>query len=215
MIIAIRFGLLAVFAALAGTILSVGQSISDLPSLEGAVRSGQVREVTVLTGAPGDVFARQQVIWSTSWYDRITEVRPEQPGDLVESSNGAADIPSRDAGEYLTALAGDGRSELIVHRGSYRYTDTGVLNWRTPEWAGPSAVALWVAVLFVLVGGPHPWRATRWAWFWLLLGIPELAIPAFLLFSGPGLGLRPPRAGRRGFTGGWAFVLFLIFSGSN
>lgn len=72
--------------------------------------------------------------------------------------------------------------------------------------------ATFVAVLFVLINGPQPRWATRWAWFWLILN-PALVITAalFLIVSGPVSPTREPvpQSGRR-LTGGWAFLIAVV-----
>ena len=64
----------------------------------------------------------------------------------------------------------------------------------------------------LLVGSREPWRATSWAWAWLILLTP-VGVPAFLLFGGI-TGLAPPRPGHRRLTGGWAFLLALALGGA-
>ena len=76
----------------------------------------------------------------------------------------------------------------------------------------PSALAITAFLLFVvglghLVGGPQPWRATRWGWFWLLL--PPFGSVAYLVLAGPTPGVPGPRGAHRRLTGGWAFLLSL------
>ena len=76
----------------------------------------------------------------------------------------------------------------------------------------PLAVVLllgWLAALALLVTGPEPLRATRWAWCWLLI-VPLVGVPAFLLLSGPTPGLPRPAPGRPRLTGGWALLLSLV-----
>ena len=73
-----------------------------------------------------------------------------------------------------------------------------MLGWQVPDPIGIVAFVLHLAGLALLVTGPQPWRATRWAWFWLLL-LPPVGSIAFLLLSGPTAGLPAPkvRPGRR------------------
>lgn len=74
-----------------------------------------------------------------------------------------------------------------------------------------AAVVLTVAGLVLLVLGPNPWRATRWAWFWLM-GLPPVAA-LFVLLSGPVPGLPPPRRPLDRLTGGWAFFISVVLLG--
>ncbi len=79
---------------------------------------------------------------------------------------------------------------------------------------GPVYVVLLGATL-VLNGGPRPWRATRWAWAWLVLLVPPFGIAAYLALGGP-TGLFRPRDPRRVWlTGGWAFLLALLLGGGS
>ena len=76
-----------------------------------------------------------------------------------------------------------------------------------------AGVAVWLAVLLLIVGGPEPWRATRWAWGWVVLLAGPLGSVAYLLLGGP-LALLRPHAGHRRLTGGWAFLLaWFLFAG--
>ena len=40
--------------------------------------------------------------------------------------------------------------------------------WQTPAWLGVYLLVGGTAWLILLVNGPRPWRATRWARFWLV-----------------------------------------------
>lgn len=62
--------------------------------------------------------------------------------------------------------------------------------------------------------GPAPWRATSWAWIWLILGGGPLGSIAYLLLGGP-LGLWRPRDVNRRLTGGWAFLIALVLGGGS
>lgn len=98
-----------------------------------------------------------------------------------------------------------------------------VVAWTVPDTSSAyiAVVPLWtlatfVGGLFVLINGPQPRWATRWAWFWLILN-PAIVVtlPLFVISSGP---LRPttrPTApsGRR-LTGGWAFLFAVVVLGS-
>ncbi|KGH45447.1 hypothetical protein IN07_17300 [Modestobacter caceresii] len=65
-----------------------------------------------------------------------------------------------------------------------------VLGWRLSNWAGAMLLAHGLAVVLLLVGGPPPARASRWAWFWL--SWPPIGSLAFLLLSGPFPGVPAP-----------------------
>lgn len=64
-----------------------------------------------------------------------------------------------------------------------------------------------LATLVLLVGGPQPRLATKWAWFWLL-GVGPLGV-AFLLLEPVPVWLRDALPARTRLTGGWAFLLMI------
>ena len=110
--------------------------------------------------------------------------------------------------DHLVALAPDVRI-VDGERGYYSQSVYG--------WSVPGALALRILVLFVgtlsMILGPRPWRATRWAWAWLVLLVPLVGVPAYLLFGGPTGLFRPKPPHRPGLTGGWAFLLALLLGG--
>jgi hypothetical protein len=96
-----------------------------------------------------------------------------------------------------------------------RTTDhaTMFMGWGVPWQVAIVGMASWLAVLLLIVGGPEPWRATRWAWGWAWLLTGPLGSVAYLLLGGP-TGFRRPQHGHRRLTGGWAFLLaWLLFAG--
>ena len=98
---------------------------------------------------------------------------------------------------------------MAVSRSGSSFT---VLGWQVPAWMGIAALLLWLAVVFLLGNGPRPWRATRWAWFWLVVAAAPVGVPAFLILSGPAPPLPAPHIGARRLTGGWAFLLVAVIS---
>jgi hypothetical protein len=87
-----------------------------------------------------------------------------------------------------------------------------VLGISVPSPLADLAVILTVAGVVILVLGPQPWRATRWAWFWCNAN--PVGMAAFLLLSGPLPGLPLPRKITQRLTGGWGFLLMLVASGT-
>lgn len=71
------------------------------------------------------------------------------------------------------------------------------------SWAGIAGIA----TLVLLVAGPQPRLATKWAWFWLM-GIGPLPL-AFLLLEPVPVWLRDALPARQRLTGGWAFLIAL------
>ncbi len=170
------------------------------------VASGKVDEVAVIGVDDPQAGDHVEVRW-TVWAGVLDQYAQVEIGDSR----------SYDAwGEETYTSSGDPRDTLrSLHRG---LTITSGPQPRPTflfaEWEVPGAVALlamgtWLGTLLLLVGGPPPWRATRWAWAWaVLLGGPLGAL-AFLLLGGP-LGVLRPGQGHRRVTGGWAFLLCLL-----
>lgn len=87
------------------------------------------------------------------------------------------------------------------------------MGWGVPWQVAALGMATWLGVLLLIVGGPEPWRATRWAWGWVWVLSGPVGSFAFLLLGGP-LGLLRPHPGHRRLTGGLAFLLAsVLFAG--
>ena len=79
----------------------------------------------------------------------------------------------------------------------------------TVDWRGSGLASL--VTLGLLIFGPQPRWATKWAWFWLL-GIGPMSAVFLLLEPVPVWQNGPAYARPSRLTGGWAFLLAL-FSG--
>lgn len=66
--------------------------------------------------------------------------------------------------------------------------------------------------LFLLVAGPQPRLATKWAWFWLTLAVPPAWL-AFVVLEPTRWGRRAPqRQAARRLTAGWALLLGIVLA---
>jgi hypothetical protein len=100
-----------------------------------------------------------------------------------------------------------------ITQGSPGSPSISFMGWYAPAAVVLLALAAWSFVLLLIIGGPEPWRATRWAWGWAWLLTGPFGAFAYLLLAGP-LGAARPRSGHRRVTGGWAFVLtWMVFAG--
>ena len=202
----LRAVLLAGWAAIAVTALTVGQFSTSLADLKAAVAAGQVREVTSLGAMEPGVtgYGVQEVTWRQDWWTRRTEVRVLTPGEQPPTS----DLPvvGRDVLPQLRQLNPD----LVVREGQWSQSSSSIWGVRMPPWVGLTWLLLALTTLGLVMSGPQPWRASRWAWFWL--GWLPGGQVAFLVLSGPTPPLtRPgPRAWR--LTGGWAFLALLVIT---
>lgn len=81
----------------------------------------------------------------------------------------------------------------------------GVMARTGVTWQPAGAVAL--MALMVIIFGPQPRLATKWAWFWTVSAMPPLWL-AFLALEPVPIWRRRAMAPRlERFTGGWAFLL--------
>jgi len=103
--------------------------------------------------------------------------------------------------------ARDPRVRLVLEPWGSGVSSAFLLGRGLPGWLGLALLGAALTTLGLVVAGPEPQRATRWAWFWLHW-TPVGAL-AFLLLSGPTPGLPAPRSGRR-LTGGRGFLLALV-----
>lgn len=66
--------------------------------------------------------------------------------------------------------------------------------------------------LGLLIFGPQPRWATKWAWFWLTLAVGPLWL-VFVLFEPVPLWIKQPLPVVKRFTGGWSFLLSIFVLG--
>lgn len=199
--------LLAATLALTGAWVVVTEQPTSYRDLREAVAAGDVDEVTV--DGPTSAFrgrTQVEVRWRSGpfgAFQHVATVTEQRPlGDRLWARR----IVVEDAGDDLIALDPDLRVERqqdIRGGATFGVYDRPVSGWFV---AIAFAVGLWTFLL--LITGDPPWRATRWAWFWLLGLVPPLGAVAFLLLSGR-TGRWPPRQPEKKLTGGWAFLIAL------
>jgi hypothetical protein len=177
------------------------------------VAAGDVRSVTVSGGLQGFGVMGQEVTWRRWGITRTATVTQVSPGyDLGDRSGTTSQrVGSLDIGVQLQRLS----PSLTVVRDSATSNAHSVLGAGVPAWGAGVYPSLLLGTLLLVVCGPSPWRATRWAWFWLML-VPFVGPVAIALLGGPVAVLHrwlpPPRRGRRPLTGGRAafVVIFLL-----
>lgn len=190
----------------------VGERESSYAALESGLRSGDVTAVrveSVLTrsdgtlGEPGQGSTGHRLIWRDGWQQRFTTVRQETSDALDPTSSGPRiEGPVDDA---LRQISPDVRLTFVQPRSAWSTIGEYVV---PPLWGFLPLTAglLWLAVLG---NGPEPRLATRWAWFWLAFSPAVLAVaPAYLI-----LGAQGATPGARRLTGGWAFLISILFLG--
>lgn len=206
------FVLLGWVLALVPAVSGIEESAS-YAHLQRDLRSGQVDEVRVTGDILGSDEAGYSVVtvhWRQGWRGFATEVVQVQGDDV--------DQPPKDLTKVRGSIADDLlelRPGLAIEREPLHATSNATLlgDQVTGAWAWV-VVVLFIASLGLLVTGPEPRRATRWAWFWLWSVVPPLFVIAFLALGGSVSG-REHVGGRRGrLTGGWAFLIALVLGGA-
>jgi hypothetical protein len=190
----------------------IAQRPASLSALYEAAENGRLGTVRLTEGLPPGAtgYVTQHVVWRDAWWvlrrTSVVVVSPGErpPAELSEprartTDDVAAQLRQRDRRVRLASMDRE-PSSFSVH------------GWTLPGWVGPALIVHTLLTLFVLVNGPEPWRATRWAWFWLLT--PPIGTMVFLVLSGPTPGLPRPRGRGRRLTGGWAFLLALVIGGA-
>ncbi|MCW2790950.1 MAG: hypothetical protein JWO76_48 [Nocardioides sp.] len=214
----LRLALLVGWLLLGVAVVARGERTSSFHELEARVASGDVHDVTLvgngLTSA-GRASVPVEVRWRDGLFHHtatVVETRPRRAAPNRAHRDPDSTVITGTVEERLAAS----QPGLRFHRGDYPGVTSSYLGLRLPAWAGSAGLGLLLGALLVLMAGPSPWRATRWAWFWLLGLASPLGVIAFLLLSGP-LRRTPvaaPRDPARRLTGGWAFLLVVAVSGA-
>ena len=202
----LRYALLVAWLVVGVGALVLGERPSSRGELDEGVRSGSVEQVRVVGGLPPGVVghALQQVHWRDGLVRRWYEVQQVSPG-----TSPTRGLPSS-TGEVGAELA-QAHPGLRVDRVAGPYQGFTLGGRAVPGWVPLLAVVVSVLSLVAVALGPEPWRATRWAWFWLLST--PVGAAAFLLLSGPTPGVRHTRDPARRLTGGWGLLLAALLGG--
>jgi hypothetical protein len=204
----VRLGVIACWLLVVVALPLAGERSASWNDVQAAVGDGAVHTVRVSgeLGPGTSGYGTVEIHWRDGLLRRVTTVvqvrgQGERPGEstLEDASAVLHTAPST----RLAAL----QPGLSVRRDDDLPGGGRLFGWAVPAVVGMVAFFLLVVGFGLLVTGPQPWRATRWAWFWLLAS-PVGAI-AFLLLSGRTPGLPTPKDLTRRLTGGWAFLLAL------
>ncbi len=203
-------GLMVVVTA--ALMVTMGVRPSTYGDLLADVSSSKVDEVQVLDAATTSEGRRVELRWSVlgGILDQYAVVRVmEDPG--YRAWDESVVVTSADPRETLRGINPD----ISIATGSpLDGPSVSFMEWRAPGPVALLAMATWLTVLLMLVGGPEPWRATRWAWGWFVLMGGPLGSVAYLLLGGP-LGVLRPRHPHRRLTAGWAFLIAVAFLGGD
>lgn len=201
----LAWALIAVQLALPVAALFLGARQETYVELRRAVASGEVSSVVVSGGTTQPFRGRQQVEvrWREHGILHYAEAVEQHP--LRRDRLNGLQVVS-DVGEDLRGLDPGVQVDRRPHDDLVSGASIATLpHWRFPGWLGLAWLGSLLLTVGVVIGGPVPWRATRWAWFWIVGGLP-LAGPLAYLLLGGATGCWAPRTRRR-LTGGIAFVL--------
>jgi hypothetical protein len=195
-------------------IVLAGERRSDLGALHGGLAEGSVSEVRITGLSEGGVqngFATVRLGWDSGFLHRYTEIIVASSGRMAERASNSQGLPVV-VGDPVATLENI-QPGVAIAREDYRsgsYWEPG--GWTLRGWPGVLVGLTFLATLFLLLGGPQPWRATRWAWFWIVLASPLFGALAYALLGGPVAAI-PPKERERRLSGGWAFLIGLFLLG--
>lgn len=202
----LRWGIIATWVLIIATAAAVGQRSTSLHQLEDGLSTGRVRTVYVAGGVQGaEGYATQQLHWRQGLLQYRTEVLQVSPGTQAPTDTGD-DVSAVRTGDIGAELASSYPAVHVI-RDQPASPGASTHGWLVPGWLLLLGIIAGLLALYLLINGPPPWRATRWAWFWFWLMATPVGILAFLLLSGPTPPLPAPRDHTRRLTGGWAFVV--------
>lgn len=221
--LALRLGASAVLVGTAAAAVLTGAQVSTLSDLQLELARGEVQQVRVIgemgPGATGTSTVTLE--WEEGRRTHMAEVRQRSTG---EGTNG---IPVGGSGADGAIVDGSVTQMLRDAAGSNSVTITPseapavsfegptVLGAKVPGWTGVAMLVVSLLTLGLLIQGPRPRYATRWAWFWFFVFGGWVADLVFLLGAGPvrDEAVQDGPARRRPITGGWAFLACLIVVG--
>lgn len=177
-----------------GLVLGLAQMLTEpverpLQDLLDGLRSGDVETVTIARPEPGvEAFGTWEVRWTGDGL-------PGRASYEISDDGGSAPV---DEGRLILDAAERSPAPVDVTV-RLHFIESGT-TWNVASLFSFGAFLL-------LIAGPQPRLATKWAWFWLAGGAPLLWL-AFVVLEPVPLWRRAPAAARpRRLTGGWAFLL--------
>lgn len=187
----------------------LGARHTSYADLSAALRSGQVTSVEV-SGAlePGDGgWSIARVTWQDGRLTRITEV--------LDTGSAGVRERKQSSGEQAVVMLVDRIRQMAPEEVTIRRTSSAepaaadFAGFRAPLALGLVAIVLGLVTLGLLVNGPEPRRANRWAFGWLMLASP-VGLIGYLILGSP-TGLLGPASGRlEQMRGGWGFVFAVL-----
>jgi hypothetical protein len=192
--------------------------MTSMDDFDSAVASGRVHTVRLVGAMPAGATGSSLV--ELHWHDRlvarVSEVR--QVSSDINGSPGSSGTDRIVVGDLVGHLSSTHPGLRVINEPDAPYHSVGngiVMGWRVPGWIALVVLFSWITTLGLLINAPEPWRATRWAWFWIITNpLVPLGSLAFLLLSGPTPLLPAAKTNGRRLHGGWAFIITTVVTGT-
>lgn len=194
-----------------------GEKESTYGTLVGDLVDGvSVLEVEGLLPESSNGWGTVRIRWRSGGIDRVTEV--VDASSPREARRARREMRAWESQTHVQVNLAQALREWSpdVHVQTQPFAESSGLHgqmsgWRTPGWLALAALTLGLTTLGLVVSGPRPRRANRWAWFWMLLLSP-LGLALYLAFGGPA-GRREPSPPRAPYMrGGWGFLAALVLA---
>ena len=187
---------------------------ATVADFEGDLLRGRVTAVEVVRADPDDGGQGSLGLrWSTGLVDSFARYEYDQARGVDEVA------------PLLAQARADGVPVQRVLIGDYPETVTaeGMLVTLFGPWVSLASLLVLGLSVIALITTPHPWFATRWAWFWLAWAVPVLWVAFFALEPRPLRRSAQIAAARvpatpllaapdRRLTGGLAFLIAWLLS---
>jgi hypothetical protein len=183
---------------------------STFADLKADVAAGRVTEVQVAGGlrprAHG--FSVVELRWReglVGYSTSVIEVTDRRVPRYVDDSEVTAVLH-----EPVEWLLREANPDVGVSETARSGLTLSLFGWTPAEWVAWAFLAALITTLGSVVVGPEPLRATRWAWFWLVLLTTPVGAVAYVLLSGvlrAKSSVSSPHSPTSRLTGGWAFLL--------
>ncbi len=189
-----RAGLVLCWVVTLLTAYVIGEHRATLGELYDGVASGDVHSVSIEGGlAPGAQGSTTQFVrWRDGYVVRIAEVLVSRPAATGTPSGYAKNVERTTDDVAAEVAKRSGEITVVVPEpdatGRSASARGSVLGWGVPEGLSSAVLVLLLLTLVYLALSPEPWRASRWAWFWLISS--PVGALVFLFASGPVLGVR-------------------------
>jgi hypothetical protein len=214
----VRWGLLAAVAVVAAGLTLLGTRTASINDLRAAVAAGTVSEIRVAGALPeglgatgGSGYATVHLAWDEGGRARSATVL--QVSDPTVSATDAVSAEERVVGDvdrYVRGMPG-GESVRIVRDDRGLPRGGTLFGVEVPTWVVSAAVVAWLGTLVLLLAGPEPFVATRWAWFWILVSpFAVVGVPLFLAIGGGGRSFAGEPSRSRRMTGRWTFLVVAV-----